>query len=48
MFIIVSVTIHPVVVHRRDEAIRVWRNWIREDLRCIPVSGFGLTCLSPV
>ena len=23
--------IHAVVVHRRDEAIRVWRNWIRED-----------------
>ena len=23
--------IHRVVVHRRDEAIRGWRNWIRED-----------------
>ena len=23
--------IHQVVVHRRDEAIRVWRDWIRED-----------------
>ena len=23
--------IHVVVVHRRDEAIRGWRNWIRED-----------------
>ena len=23
--------IHAIVVHRRDEAIRVWRNWIRED-----------------
>ena len=23
--------IHGVVVHRRDEAIRVWRNWLRED-----------------
>ena len=23
--------IHQVVVHRRDEAIRGWRNWIRED-----------------
>ena len=23
--------IHRVVVHRREEAIRVWRNWIRED-----------------
>ena len=24
-------SIHQVVVHRRDEAVRVWRNWIRED-----------------
>ena len=24
--------IHQVVVHRRDEAVRVWRNWIRPDL----------------
>ena len=23
--------IHSVVIHRRDEAIRSWRNWIRED-----------------
>ena len=23
--------IHQVEVHRRDEAIRVWRSWIRED-----------------
>ena len=23
--------IHEVVVHRRDEAIRVWRDWVRED-----------------
>ena len=23
--------IHGVVVHRRDEAIWVWRNWLRED-----------------
>ena len=23
--------IHQVVVHRRDEAIRGWRSWIRED-----------------
>ena len=23
--------IHHVVVHRRDEAIRGWRNWTRED-----------------
>ena len=23
--------VHQVVVHRRDEAVREWRNWIRED-----------------
>ena len=23
--------IHKIVVHRRDEAIRGWRNWLRED-----------------
>ena len=23
--------VHGIVVHRRDEAIRGWRNWIRED-----------------
>ena len=23
--------IHQVVVHRRDEAVQGWRNWIRED-----------------
>ena len=23
--------VHHVVVHRRDEAVREWRNWIRED-----------------
>ena len=23
--------IHEVVVHRRDEAVRGWRNWVRED-----------------
>ena len=22
---------HGVVVHRREEAIREWRNWLRED-----------------
>ena len=22
---------HRIVVHRRDEAIRGWRNWLRED-----------------
>ena len=23
--------IHAIVVHRRDEAVRGWRNWVRED-----------------
>ena len=27
----ISDFVHAVVVHRRDEAIRGWRNWIRED-----------------
>ena len=35
MFLIIhhrlSDFIHAVVVHRRDEAIREWRDWIRED-----------------
>ena len=26
-----SDSIHAVVVHRRDDAIRGWRNWVRED-----------------
>ena len=26
-----SLLVHQVVVHRRDEAIRGWRNWVRED-----------------
>ena len=31
-FIVVLVIfIHAVVVHRRDGAIRSWRNWVRED-----------------
>ena len=28
--------IHAIVVHRRDEAIRGWRNWVREDLLVHP------------
>ena len=28
--------IHAIVVHRRDEAIREWRNWVREDLMVHP------------
>ena len=35
-----SVFIHAIAVHRRDEAIREWRNRIREDPWCIPISGF--------
>ena len=34
--------INEVVVHRRYEAIREWRNWIREDPWCIPIGGFVL------
>ena len=34
--------IHGIVVHRRDDAIRGWRNWVREDLWCILVSSSGL------
>ena len=30
--------IHRVVVHRRDEAIRGWRNWLREDPSSSPLS----------
>ena len=29
--------IHGIVVHRRDEAIREWRNWLREDHLCPPL-----------
>ena len=28
--------IHAIVVHRRDEAIREWRNWLREDAMVHP------------
>ena len=28
--------VHAIVVHRRDEAIRRWRNGIREDPRVHP------------
>ena len=28
--------VHAIVVHRRDEAIRRWRNWLREDPRVHP------------
>ena len=33
--------IHGVLVRRRDEAIRGWRNWLREDPWCTRISGFG-------
>ena len=29
--------IHAIVVHRRDEAIRGWRNWVREGSSCSSV-----------
>ena len=32
-----SDSIHGIVVHRRDEAIRRWRNWLREDPSGAPV-----------
>ena len=35
--------IHAVVVCRRDEAVRGWRNWIREDPMVIPIGGSGLS-----
>ena len=34
--------IHQVVVTRRDEAIRGWRNWVREDPWFILIVGFDL------
>ena len=37
IFIVGSlIFIHRVVVHRRDEAIRGWRSWLREDLLVHP------------
>ena len=39
--------IHTVVVHRRVEAIRVWRNWIREDHIVHPYKGFGPDLVPP-
>ena len=40
--------IRGVVVHRRDEAIRGWRNWSREDPLFVFTGGSGLTwCLLP-
>ena len=41
--------VHRVVVHRRDEAFRGWRNWLREDLKFTLTSGCGLTwCFLPL
>ena len=41
--------IHAVVVHRRDEAIREWRNRIREDpYDCIFIGGFVLIWFLPL
>ena len=39
--------IHQVVVHRRDEAIRVWRNWIREDPLVHPYRWLRLDLVPP-
>ena len=39
--------IHQVVFHRRDEAIRGWRNWIRRTFWYIPLSGSGLIWFPP-
>ena len=39
--------IHAVVVHRRDEAIRVWRNWIREDPMVHPYKWLRPDLVSP-
>ena len=39
--------IHAVVVHRRDEAIREWRNWIREDPMVHPCRWLRLDLVHP-
>ena len=36
--------LHAIVVHRRDEPIRGWRNWVRRILLFIHTSGFDLIC----
>ena len=39
--------IHAVVVHRRDEAIREWRNWIGEDPMVHPSRWLRVLSWSP-
>ena len=39
--------IHAVVVHRRDEAIRGWRNWLREDPLVHPYKWLRLDLVPP-
>ena len=43
----VSDFIYRVVVHRRDEAVRGWRSWIREDGSSIQVVKGLIWCLLP-
>ena len=38
---------HSVVVHRRDEAIRGWRNWLREDPLVHPYKWLRLDLVPP-
>ena len=42
-----SVFVHKIVVHRRDEAIRVWRNWLREDPSGSPSQVVALDMVPP-
>ena len=39
--------LHSIVVHRRDEAIRGWRNWIREDPLVHPYNWLRLDLVLP-
>ena len=39
--------IHAIVVHRQDEAIREWRNWLREDTTVHPKRWLRLDLVSP-
>ena len=39
--------IHAVVVHRRDEAVRGWRNWVREDPLIHPKKWLRLDLVPP-
>ena len=39
--------IHAVVVHRRDDAIRGWRNWVRKDPLVHPFQWLRLDLVPP-